>query len=446
MDFPPVRFAEGSDDVVEGLAIPFGGPFRGGTDLYRTRFDTADLCLDWYPVRPVLFHHGQDPEVRASVIGMVKTSDITDYDDGTRKGKWIRAQLDKRHEYFDAIRDLVREGSLGWSHGTMDYLVVADPPARDGTRNITQWPVAEFTLTPVEANPDAFAVAHTMRSADAETVLRLLGTSEAEIAVRGWLPEGTSQTDLDDGDFAWLATDATLPDSERRKLPYKLHGKVNEAGWRAAWSRANQDGTDFSGGPSRADVRTKLLADKPADIEVADSARSASAGGAQFFQAAAGARIVADILELLSAECDEPDQAAMLQAAVDSVTDWIAAERAETTDDGPNYIDMPMMMSAPFRAGARNSAADQVHIDAIHSHAVALGASAHQESDDDTPEPDGKASADESPSEDDASPARSAELGPVVLTVMGDADMAVRAAALAKAEEVGRSKALSLRT
>ena len=56
---PPVRFAEGSDDIVEGLAVSFGGPFRGNSDLYKTRFDKADLHLDWFTERPVLYHHGQ---------------------------------------------------------------------------------------------------------------------------------------------------------------------------------------------------------------------------------------------------------------------------------------------------------------------------------------------------------------------------------------------------
>jgi Escherichia/Staphylococcus phage prohead protease len=88
---------------------------------------------------------------------------------------------------------------------------------------------------------------------------------------RGWLPEGTTQGDLDDGDFAWLS-DAykagNQSKTEGRKLPYKIHGTVNERGWRAAWSRAHQMGAgDFAGGPSQQAVFAKLMRDKPSSIQ-----------------------------------------------------------------------------------------------------------------------------------------------------------------------------------
>lgn len=87
---------------------------------------------------------------------------------------------------------------------------------------------------------------------------------------KGWLPAGTSQGDLDDGDFAWLS-DAYKAGKEAkssgRKLPYKIHGTVNVDGWKAAWSRAHQDGTDFSGGPSQAAVIAKLAKDKPKGVD-----------------------------------------------------------------------------------------------------------------------------------------------------------------------------------
>lgn len=176
---PAVRFAEGTDDVIEGLAIPFGGPFtirgRENVDIYGTRFGPeTDLHLDWFPQRPVIYHHGQDGELGGSVIGTSRTADITDYDDGTRKGKWVKAQLDKRHEYYDTIRTLVSEGKLGWSHGTLDYMMKVDGRSGD----VADWPLIELTLTPVEANPDAFVVS-AQRSAE-EAVLTILGEGAAE--------------------------------------------------------------------------------------------------------------------------------------------------------------------------------------------------------------------------------------------------------------------------
>lgn len=89
---------------------------------------------------------------------------------------------------------------------------------------------------------------------------------------RGWLPAGTTQGDLADGDFAWLS-DAYKAGKESksdgRKLPYKIHGKVNEDGWRAAWSRVHQmSAGDFAGGPSREAVMQKLMRDKPEGVDM----------------------------------------------------------------------------------------------------------------------------------------------------------------------------------
>lgn len=75
----------------------------------------------------------------------------------------------------------------------------------------------------------------------------------------GWLPSNVKQSDLDKGDFAWCSTDG-----KTCKLPYKIHGVVNEAGWKAAWSRLPD--TDLTGGPNEATVRAKLLKDKPKDV------------------------------------------------------------------------------------------------------------------------------------------------------------------------------------
>jgi Escherichia/Staphylococcus phage prohead protease len=98
---------------------------------------------------------------------------------------------------------------------------------------------------------------------------------------RGWLPDGMTQGDLDDGDFAWLS-DAYKAGNESktdgRKLPYKIHGTVNERGWRAAWTRVHQmTAADFAGGPSQDATIAKLLRDKPAAVNVAP--RAAHRGG-----------------------------------------------------------------------------------------------------------------------------------------------------------------------
>jgi uncharacterized protein len=55
--------------------------------------------------------------------------------------------------------------------------------------------------------------------------------------------------------------------------------------------------------------------------------------------AATGAGILSSLLYLLSTESDEPDQVAMIQSSIDSLTQWLAAERAEV--DGPDDLTLP---------------------------------------------------------------------------------------------------------
>lgn len=259
---PPIRFVEGEDDLVEGLAVPYGV-----ADLYATRFTPdTDLALGWFDRRPVLYGHGRD-EPGTQPVGWTTTLRQTD------RGLWVQAQLDRAAAWHKEIRQLIEAGALGWSHGTLDYLIELGPPDETGIREVRRWPLIELTLTPMPANPAARLIA----ARDAEPVLRILGVGSDLIrlvAARGWLPDGVTPGDLEDGDFAWLS-DAYRrgdePASVGRKLPYKIRGRVDPDGWRAAWSRAHQmSDADFAGGPSREEVIARLLRDKPADVEVAD--------------------------------------------------------------------------------------------------------------------------------------------------------------------------------
>lgn len=484
----PVRFVEGAEDVVEGLAVPFGGPFPGDIDAYRTRFDKADLHLDWYDRRPILYHHGKNPGPQLEVVGWVRTADISDFDEDGVRGKWVKGELDKSARYHAEVAKLVKAGALGWSHGTISYLVDAEPPARDGTRNIREWPIVEFSLTPFEASP--FYSAAAMRSVP-DVVWEILGTTEDEIAVRGWLPEGTTPGDLDDGDFAWVSDDG-----KTRKLPYKIHGKVNEAGWKAAWSRAHQDATQFDGGPSQADTIKKLLADAPegVDTKYDDGKTPVPGRSADVEPPPAGAlppqrgiQTFADIQAGAVMDDELPDAISTLQSAIwgaiyatdkdfnpetpDAKKAAISAsleqfgtyvlglvDRAQAAAGrSMAFIIPPAPPVKPFRAGARNSAADQGHLDTAHAsahmavdHTYAIGATcddcaaAHQSGDDGSQQNTGAASDDSNDDDGDAAPGRSADLGPV-FTVMSDVDAAVRASALERADEVGKRMAADLR-
>lgn len=94
----------------------------------------------------------------------------------------------------------------------------------------------------------------------------------------GWLPEGTAQNDLDDGDFAWLSQEYQKAEErkgmnqrEHRKLPFKVHGKVDREGWKAAWKAAAHPGArhpDMSGGPNQTEVLEALRSAKPKGITI----------------------------------------------------------------------------------------------------------------------------------------------------------------------------------
>lgn len=388
------RFVKETPDgwIYEGLAIPYGGVTKAGQDLTGSHFTKdTDLCLEWFPSegRPLLYRHGFDPNVKAAPVGreiaFVKEDD---------KGRWYQIQVDKAKEYAAEVRQLAEEGLLSLSSGAVDHLTQI--AAKTG--EIIRWPWVELSFVPNPAHPEALvypvksvdAIAHLTivdtlvpdaikgATADAdistEGEITIIAPGEQGAAVRGWLPDGTTPGDLDNGDFAWISSDGKI-----RKLPYKIHGKVDEAGWRAAWTRAHQAGTDFSGGPSRASVIRKLLRDKPAGIEVAGAK---DAGEDAEFAAAT----LSNIICLLSEESDEPDQAALIRTAFTALSQFLAAEVAEigtpeeiaeeAAEAAEAQPDMPvygyLSVHESTKAGARNSAADAASLLAAHDNIASV--------------------------------------------------------------------------
>lgn len=102
----------------------------------------TELGLDWYPRRPVLYHHGLDDTLGPVMIGQIETlrPDET--------GVWVEAQLDLRNRWARAVLDLVRRSVLGWSSGSLPHLVDV---AASGY--IRRWPIVEGSLTPTPAEP-----------------------------------------------------------------------------------------------------------------------------------------------------------------------------------------------------------------------------------------------------------------------------------------------------
>lgn len=157
-----VKFAEGSDTIIEGLGVPFG------IDLDGERFTSkSNRCADWFPNggRPILYHHGLDSTIKMESVGRELSTEPTE------EGDWVRGELNKASKFYKRVAQLVRDGKVGWSSGAPDHKVKI---AKDG--HIDLWPVVEYSLTPTPAFPNK--VTYAMKSAD---VLEHLEAADVEI-------------------------------------------------------------------------------------------------------------------------------------------------------------------------------------------------------------------------------------------------------------------------
>lgn len=126
---------------VGGYLVVWGDEQR--RDLQGEYFTPdTELGLDWYPRRPVLYHHGLGDTPGPVMIGQI---DHLRPDD---TGVWVEAQLDLRNQWARAVLDLVQRDALGWSSGSLPHLVDV---ANSGC--IRRWPIVEGSLTPTPAEP-----------------------------------------------------------------------------------------------------------------------------------------------------------------------------------------------------------------------------------------------------------------------------------------------------
>ena len=138
-----VKFVGDADDVIEGLAIPFGGPAQG-KDLHGEYFTPdTDFVLKAYDTRPLYFEHGQG-ELEFDIIGRQTKAEVRD------DGVWAQAALDRSSRYWDKIKELVGSGALHFSSGALNYGVQTEKSGE-----IKRWHWAELTLTATPANPMA---------------------------------------------------------------------------------------------------------------------------------------------------------------------------------------------------------------------------------------------------------------------------------------------------
>jgi hypothetical protein len=140
-----VKFAEGSDTIIEGYGVPFG------LDLDGQQFTPeTDRCHNWFPKggRPILYDHGFNKTIKMNPIGWELSTEQRE------EGDWVRAELDKASKYYNRIATLVNEGKLGWSSAAPDHKVKV---AKSG--EIELWPTVEYSLTTSPAKPNLVAFA-----------------------------------------------------------------------------------------------------------------------------------------------------------------------------------------------------------------------------------------------------------------------------------------------
>lgn len=129
------------------LSIPYYGP-KDGKDTDGEYFSPrTDIKSDWFPTRPVLFHHAQDEMVKDESLGT--EDDLKQESDGW----WGTMWLDRSNRYWAQISDWLAKGKLYGSSGALGHLV---KKANDG--EILVWPHIEQTLTLTPANPFARVV------------------------------------------------------------------------------------------------------------------------------------------------------------------------------------------------------------------------------------------------------------------------------------------------
>ena len=142
--------------VVAGYGVVFGGE-----DLYGETFSkNTEFMLDLVPSKPVMFNHGlsvthkaDDVDTRfhvKSFLGIVENAAIKI----DEFGMFIEAVLDESKEYAKQVLELIEQGVLGWSSGSVPQLIEVDG------KNIKQWPIVEFSLTHTPAEPRTIGVEH----------------------------------------------------------------------------------------------------------------------------------------------------------------------------------------------------------------------------------------------------------------------------------------------
>jgi hypothetical protein len=156
-----VKTADDGTMKADGYLVRFSGPDDPDASSMRDFFTKSTYFGEAERV-PVYFHHGLPIEVKSADgtikrigPGKVRIGKGTIKSDET--GLFLDAVLDEAGEYQEAIQQLLDAGALGWSSGAVGHLVTREAVAGDDGKtkanNITQWLLAEGSLTHTPAEP-----------------------------------------------------------------------------------------------------------------------------------------------------------------------------------------------------------------------------------------------------------------------------------------------------
>lgn len=231
-----VKFANAEETELVGCLAPVGGPFNGQDITHEHFSNNTNFYLEWFPepsTRPLLFHHGLDPDVKAAVVGRIHGLEFK-----TDMGLWMRAQLDAHNEYYGAIKELIKQGKLGLSSGSMRHLVEVNPKSGE----ILRWPLIEGSLTPTPANPMA-----EVDFATAKSHFKAIGVDMPDEDDLKAKLTAAQEKNLSDADFAYIDSQGG------RHLPMHDAAHVRNA-------LARFDQTQFESEEAKNKAKKKLMA------------------------------------------------------------------------------------------------------------------------------------------------------------------------------------------
>jgi len=142
-----------NDNIIKGYAIVFDS-----VDLQNEYFTKSTFLGVENDSRTILmYNHGLDETLKRVPIGITTKYAIDDYGlsfeaeiKSINPDLWKELQITDNQKYLDAIKDLVKSGSLGVSSGAVGHSVIKS------NNEIKQWLIGELSLTPTPAEPKTF--------------------------------------------------------------------------------------------------------------------------------------------------------------------------------------------------------------------------------------------------------------------------------------------------